>query len=244
MLSGAAGRYGAGSPSKATGGRVLGYAGGKGNVLGRKDDREGDRDRLGRVGEGEGKEGEVRQPSSSKVEADKKNLKRLAVLEKRLQSQVDEVADLTGQLKRARETAQNALTAKEEMSKRLTLSSRLTQDTKKASLEDIGELEESRSKIFSLEDENSRLLRRVEVELPNEVCEQRHVCASINESFYEHRCDRANMCSSTLTLTRLYLTNPPPLPSLRPLPLPIPPPPHLHHLPPPHSPSPSPHCTG
>jgi hypothetical protein len=165
VQSGAAGRYGAGSPSKASGGRVLGYAGSKGNVLGRGDEREGDR----MTSEGEGKEGEVRQQPNTKFEADKKAQKRIAVLEKRLQAQVDEVADLTGQLKRARETAQNAISAKEEMSKRLTLSSRLTQDTKKASVEDIGELEESRSKIFSLEDENSRLLRKVEVELPNEV---------------------------------------------------------------------------
>lgn len=134
-------------------------------MLGRGDDREGDRI----ASEGEGKEGDVRQQPSTKLEADKKLQKRVAVLEKRLQSQVDEVTDLTAQLKRARETAQNAVAAKEEISKRLTLSSRLTQDTKKASVEDIGELEESRSKIFSLEDENSRLLRKVEVELPNEV---------------------------------------------------------------------------
>ena len=37
------------------------------------------------------------------------------------------------------------------------------------SLEEIGELEKCRSKVFHLEEDNSKLQRRVEIEFPNEV---------------------------------------------------------------------------
>ena len=41
------------------------------------------------------------------------------MLEKRLQAQVDEVADLTGQLKKARDIAQTATSAKEDMVRKM-----------------------------------------------------------------------------------------------------------------------------
>ena len=36
-------------------------------------------------------------------------------------------------------------------------------------MEEIGELEKCRSKVFHLEEDNSKLQRRVEIEFPNEV---------------------------------------------------------------------------
>ena len=121
---------------------------------------------------GEGNETELRMQQYTKWEADKKTQKRIAVLEKRLQSQVEEVADLTAQLKRARETAQTAITAKDELSKKMS-SPKFNQESKSQSpsLKDIGGLDSAQAKIFSLEEENSRMHRRIEVGHPNEVSE-------------------------------------------------------------------------
>ena len=173
--TGPAGRYGSTSPSKESAGGASGYGTGKGNVLGRGDDIDKDRGRnvrgeIGLVGRGEGNETDLRMQQHTKWEADKKIQKRMTVLEKRLQSQVDEVADLTAQLKRARETAQTAIAAKEELSKKLN-SPKFNLDSKSQSpsLKDIGGLDNALAKIFALEDENSRMHRRIEVEYPNEV---------------------------------------------------------------------------
>lgn len=151
-------------------------------MLGRGENKEGEKEigerGGGRKGDGErggGKkgDGDVRQQQHAKWETDKKMQKRITVLEERLQAQVEEVADLTAQLKKSRDAAQSAIIAKEEISKKMSQSSRINIENKKGSLEDVEGLESARSKIFALEDENSRLQRRVEVDLHNEVS----VCA-------------------------------------------------------------------
>lgn len=173
--TGPAVRYGSTSPSKENVGGVLGYGTGKGNVLGRGDDKDRDRGRdlrggVGLVVRGEGDDADVRMQQHTKWEADKKTQKRIAVLEKRLQSQVDEVADLTTQLKRAREAAQTAIATKDELSKKLS-SPKYNQESKSQSpsLKDVGGLDNAQAKIFALEEEKSRMHRRIEVEHPNEV---------------------------------------------------------------------------
>ena len=55
------------------------------------------------------------------------NYRRLSVLEKRLQTQVEEVADLTAQLKRARDTAHTATAAKEELMRKMSHTAKITQ---------------------------------------------------------------------------------------------------------------------
>lgn len=142
-------------------------------MLGRGDDKDKDRGRdvrggIGLVERGEGNEADIRMQQHTKWEADKKTQKRITVLEKRLQAQVDEVADLTAQLKRARETAQTAISAKDELAKRMN-SPKFNQESKSPSLKDIGGLDYALAKIFTLEEENSRMHRRIEVEFPNEV---------------------------------------------------------------------------
>jgi hypothetical protein len=142
-------------------------------VLGRGDDKDKDRGRdvrggIGLVERGEGNEADLRMQQHTKWEADKKTQKRITVLEKRLQAQVDEVADLTAQLKRARETAHTAISAKDELAKRMN-SPKFNQESKSPSLKDIGGLDNALAKIFTLEEENSRMHRRIEVEFPNEV---------------------------------------------------------------------------
>ena len=61
---------------------------------------------------------ELRSQLHSKWESEKKLQKRLTVIEKRLQEKMEECEDLTAQLKRARETTQAAITAKEELAKK------------------------------------------------------------------------------------------------------------------------------
>jgi hypothetical protein len=62
---------------------------------------------------------DVRQQLHQKWESEKKLQKRVTVLEKRLQEKIEEVEDLTAQLKKARDTAQAALSAKDEMSRKM-----------------------------------------------------------------------------------------------------------------------------
>ena len=81
---------------------------GPGRVLGAADQADSDNVRD-----------DVRQQLHQKWESEKKLQKRVTVLEKRLQEKIEEVEDLTAQLKKARDTAQAALSAKDEMSKKM-----------------------------------------------------------------------------------------------------------------------------
>ena len=174
--TGPAGRYGSATPTKEGAGGVSGYGTGKGNVLGRGDDKDKDKDRgrdvRGGIGlvEREGNEADLRTQQHTKWEADKKTQKRITVLENRLRAQMVEVADLTAQLKKARETAQTAISAKDELAKRMN-SPKFNQESKSPSLKDIGGLDNALAKIFTLEEENSRMHKRIKVEFPNEVSE-------------------------------------------------------------------------
>ena len=80
--------------------------GGTGNVLGGGDGPSG------------GDDG-VRSHLHGKWEADKKMQSRVTTLEKRLKEKMEEMEDMSAQLKKAREIAQNSLTAKEEMTKKM-----------------------------------------------------------------------------------------------------------------------------
>ena len=163
----AAGRYG--PTSTGTGGRSMG--GGTGNVLGGGDGPSGD-------------DG-VRSHLHGKWEADKKMQGRLTTLEKRLKEKMEEMEDMSAQLKKAREIAQNSLTAKEELTKKMQAMAKTHaassssamdghKDAKKTSLEDVVGLEAVQARVFVLEDENQVMRRRVEVDLPNENANLRH----------------------------------------------------------------------
>jgi len=162
---GAAGRYGA---PAAAGGRTLG--GSTGHVLGGGDGPAG--------GGGD----DVRAHLHGKWEADKKLQARLGTLEKRLKEKIEESDDLAAQLKKAREVAQGALAAKDEMAKKLQAAgAKHPADVpgaagagKKGSAEDVIGLEQAQARVFSLEDEVVSLRRRCEVDLPNEVANLRH----------------------------------------------------------------------
>lgn len=120
------------------------------------------------AGEG-GPVDELRQMQHSKWEAEKKLLKRLSTLEKRLQEKIDENGELQAQLKRAREQIQATSAAKEEFQKKAAAAIKTNQDSKKHSADDVTGLEELQSKIFKLEEDNTVLRRRVEVELASEM---------------------------------------------------------------------------
>ena len=164
----AAGRYG--PTGTGAGGRTMG--GGTGNVLG--------------GGEGPPGDDGVRSHLHGKWEADKKMQGRVTTLEKRLKEKMEEMEDMSAQLKKAREIAQNSLTAKEEMTKKMQAMAKTHaasssssamdghKDGKKASLEDVVGLEAAQARVFMLKDENQAMRRRVEVDLPNEIANLRH----------------------------------------------------------------------
>ena len=112
---------------------------------------------------------ELRQMQHSKWEAEKKLLKRLGTLEKRLQEKIDENGELQAQLKRAREQIQATSAAKEEFQKKAAAAMKTNQDSKKHSADDVTGLEELQAKLFKLEEDNTVLRRKVEVELASEM---------------------------------------------------------------------------
>jgi len=112
---------------------------------------------------------ELRQMQHSKWEAEKKLLKRLNTLEKRLQEKIDENGELQAQLKRAREQIQTTSAAKEEFQKKAAAAMKSTQDNKKFSADDVSGLEEIQSKYFKLEEQNTVLRKKIEVELASEI---------------------------------------------------------------------------
>lgn len=67
---------------------------------------------------------------------------RVGVLEKRLEEKVQENRELQEQLQKGRETLQVALTAKEDMQRRVQQSQRSVAETRKISIEDLNELEQ------------------------------------------------------------------------------------------------------
>lgn len=104
-----------------------------------------------------------------KWENQKKLQRRLTVIETRLKEKVDENKQLMNQLKSARDTAQSAIATKDELNKKVAQVTKLTQESRKLTLDDLIAIEQSRSHIYQLEEENTRLKRKVEVELANEV---------------------------------------------------------------------------
>jgi chromosome segregation ATPase len=128
---------------------------------------------------------EYRQQMHQRWESEKKLQKKLSLIENRLKEKVDENNNLLNQLKHARETAQIALATKEELSKKVTAYARVTQESQKLTIEDLTVIEQTRSQLFSLEEENSRLKRRAEVELSNEIKSLQQQLAVARENMHE-----------------------------------------------------------
>ncbi len=121
------------------------------------------------LGGGTGPVDEARMMMHTKWENEKKLQKRITVLEKRLQDKIEECDDAQAQLAKLRETAQSALGAKDELSKKLGMVSKQQSENRKQSAGDVFALEEANARIFDLEELVVSLKRRTDVELSNEV---------------------------------------------------------------------------
>ena len=128
---------------------------------------------------------ELRAQLHSKWESEKKLQKRLAVMEKRLHEKVEETEELTQQLKRARDMAQQAIQAKEDMAKHAKNSAKNADDSdnrrggrgeKKGSsnMDDVAGLEAAQAKAFELEEALNKMRRKADVEQANEIAKLRH----------------------------------------------------------------------
>ena len=137
------------------------FSASKGNVLG------GDND-------GGGTKDELRQQLHTKWESEKRLQKRVLTLEKRLQEKIDEADDLQEQLKRSRETTSQAIAAKEKTQKEASNAIKQTVETKQFGADDVASLNDANNKIFTLEEQNMILRRKVEVELATEIVTLRH----------------------------------------------------------------------
>ena len=82
---------------------------------------------------------------------------------------MSENEELLLQVNKGRDNLQSALYAKEEMQKKAQASQKHATETRKVTADDLGELEQAHSKIFSLEVELVRLRRKAHVEQSNEV---------------------------------------------------------------------------
>lgn len=110
-----------------------------------------------------------------KSEGEKRIEKRLATLEMRLKEKTTECEDLQRQMAKLREAAQSA-TPKER---------RTREEGRPGNVELVVELEESRRRVFELEDANTALRRRCEVELQNEIAELRHQLSASRQEMAE-----------------------------------------------------------
>ncbi|CAM9286438.1 unnamed protein product, partial [Ectocarpus fasciculatus] len=125
---------------------------------------------------------ELRQQIHGKWEAEKRLQKRVSVLEKRLQDKVQECEDAQLQLRKAKESLQqqsqhsNSSTAARDRERK----EREDRANRKASHgSNAAELEAAQRKIFDLEDDNSQLRRKCEVDMPNEIANLRFQCDSL-----------------------------------------------------------------
>jgi len=144
---------------------------------------------LGSAGPGEGGTGmtDLRRQLHNKWEAEKRLQKRISTLESRLKEKVDECKDTNERLRRAQQIssqqAQQLSQAhqhdhQKESRAKSAAAGRGRHAT--ASSDDHTahnvQLEESRQKVFDLEEENERLRRMAMVQLPNELSAVRHRC--------------------------------------------------------------------
>ncbi len=93
----------------------------------------------------------------------------MSVLEKRLAEKMTENEELQLQVQKGRDTLQSALTTKEELQRRAQASQKQASETRRMTADDLSELEQAQSKIFSMEEELVRLRRKAHVEQTNEV---------------------------------------------------------------------------
>ena len=105
-------------------------------------------------------------------------------MEKRLQEKLEENEELQGQLKRARDAVQQAVSAKDEALKKASASAKSAGANAggahgKASLDDVVAAEQSSARIFQLEEQMALLRRKAEVEQPNEIAALRHRLAVV-----------------------------------------------------------------
>lgn len=91
------------------------------------------------------------------------------MLEKRLAEKMTENEELQLQVQKGRDTLQSALTTKEELQRRAQASQKQASETRRMTADDLSELEQAQSKIFSMEEELVRLRRKAHVEQTNEV---------------------------------------------------------------------------
>lgn len=138
---------------------------------------------LGRADPGDGVTGmgDLRRQLHNKWEAEKRLQKRISTLETRLKDKVDECKDVNERFRRAQQVisqqAQQAGHTKEQKSSqkesRMKAGAQAPSDSVTAH---SVQLEESRQKVFDLEEENERLRRLAMVQLPNELSTVRHRC--------------------------------------------------------------------
>ncbi len=130
------------------------------------------------VGESNVDRDDLKSQLHAKWETEKKLQKRVTILEKRLQEKIEETEDLQLQLRKARDTAQNAVTLKEEEKKKTAIIMKQTQDTKKLTAGDIDQLNAANGKIYSLEELVANLRRKCDVEQAGEIASLRHQVAT------------------------------------------------------------------
>ena len=130
------------------------------------------------VGESNIDRDDLKSQLHAKWETEKKLQKRVTILEKRLQERIEETEDLQLQLRKARDTAQSAVTLKEEEKKKTAIIMKQTQDTKKLTAGDIDQLNAANGKIYSLEELVANLRRKCDVEQASEIASLRHQVAA------------------------------------------------------------------
>lgn len=141
-------------------GHVLGSAGGGGS-------------------QGDGPTDEYRQQMQARWENEKKMQKRVTTLEKRLQEKIEENTVLQQQLAKARSSAQSALATQDTMQRKVNASAKLTHEARRLTVEDLTSFEDANQRVFQLEEENTQLKRKIEVEFPNEINALRQQVSSL-----------------------------------------------------------------
>lgn len=126
---------------------------------------------------------DLRRQLHNKWEAEKRLQKRISILESRLEEKVDECQDIGDRLRRAQQIVSqqsNQLGQVREQKQRQQetrqKSGRGVSDNANIDPNHTLQLEESRQKVFELEEENERLRRLSTVQLPNEMSTLRHRC--------------------------------------------------------------------
>lgn len=104
----------------------------------------------------------------------------MSVLELRVTDLVTENEELRGQLMKGKDTIQSAQHAKEEMHKKIQSAARQAAENKRNGLQDLTELEQSRAKVFELEEQLQHLTRRADVEQANQIRQLTHQISVAN----------------------------------------------------------------